>query len=260
MIYIFEDKEDDLLSRLFLENYDKGRRKDFIYTNGNGRIVEAVAAKLKETSEQMVVYLDTIPGNGSIWNIYCELRRMAHKNPGRLLILPIVCSEYYFIKSIANELVLTYSQDVEVCLKRGIYFNTLLYNKDGKTRDYCKNFEKYCKLILMTSVEECVKHTRTDNAKYGFYYTQNCLCTRYESWCQQKILRYKSLRFISVYPGIILHDTSGEAAVRELYGIHKQLVDQYNKMATDYEKADKTKRYKMIKEIDSEAWLKIKYQ
>lgn len=88
MIYIFEDKEDDILSRLFRKSYSIEATNKFVYSNGNGRIIKTAEEYLKETQEEICVFLDTIPGNDSIHRIYSVLRLMSMQNNFRIVVMP----------------------------------------------------------------------------------------------------------------------------------------------------------------------------
>ena len=56
MIYIFEDKEDDILARLFRKSYSIEATNKFVYSNGNGRIIKTAEEYLKETQEEICVF------------------------------------------------------------------------------------------------------------------------------------------------------------------------------------------------------------
>ncbi len=100
MIVIFEDKMDDLLSNLFRSAYSNC---SFIYSNGNGNLETLVRHYLDSSDEFIMVYLDTIPDNKDTINIYKTLARISRRNNFRVIVMPIVCAEYYFISSLSYE-------------------------------------------------------------------------------------------------------------------------------------------------------------
>ena len=56
MIYIFEDKEDDILSRLFRKSFSLEATNKVVFSNGNGRIKKTAEEYLKETQEEICVF------------------------------------------------------------------------------------------------------------------------------------------------------------------------------------------------------------
>lgn len=123
---IFEDKSDDLLSLLFKQSYNKDISDKFLYCNGNGSIIQNVEKSLIETSERVIVFLDTVPENKSIEDIYGNLLRLSIKYPMRLFVMNIVCAEYYFIKSICNSNVIKNKSGLDIILNRGLYHTSSL--------------------------------------------------------------------------------------------------------------------------------------
>lgn len=59
MIVLFEDKQDDLLSKLFRQSYQD--TSYFIYANGAGNLPKIAEELLLKTSDYIVCYIDTIP-------------------------------------------------------------------------------------------------------------------------------------------------------------------------------------------------------
>lgn len=60
MIFVFEDKKDDLLSVLFRASYSNC---SFIYANGCGNLESCVEDNLSKSDDTILVFLDTIPDN-----------------------------------------------------------------------------------------------------------------------------------------------------------------------------------------------------
>ena len=98
MKFVFEDKREDFLSKLFCAAYKDEQRKEFIFANGIGNVAGIVGTILEGTDEKLCVFIDAIPGNLCIVNEYRKLRKIAIDYPGRLMVMPCVCSEYYLIK------------------------------------------------------------------------------------------------------------------------------------------------------------------
>ena len=236
MIYIFEDREDDVISQLFKVAYDEATYSKFIYANGNGSIVSIVDEKLENTRECIVVFLDMVPGNKDIVKIYHSLKKRYITSNGRVLVLPIICSEYYFIKSIANtNLVKVNANVIDTCVQRGLYFNSEIIQTE-EDRRFCKNFEKFCKLILIKGVIDCAKHS----SAYGVYYTTDCKCNNPLHNCEDTQLLEKSIRLLSKYPCVPKGNKGDSVALSgdDIAQIHRDLVDSFNEMSTKYKDAD----------------------
>ena len=255
MKYIFEDKKDDLISILFARGYSD--ISDFIYANGNGNII-GIVNRLLGIGEDACVFLDTIPGNDSKYRIYKDLRLISMKNGYRVIVMPIVCAEYYFIKSIANKTKLFKTcTGVEECLNKRFYGESCLLHTAGKNyAAKCKNFEKYCKLILMTTVIDCVRHSRLNNSHYGEYYTNSCPCNRTYSRCENAPILHKSLDLLSQYPCVPSKSCAGSNNTRELsadeiWDVHRKLVREFNEMTVEFKEKDKSgnKDYREIRAI-----------
>lgn len=227
MRFVFEDKADDLLSKLFCSAYSSDRNREFIFSGGIGKVAGIVDSILKETKENVCVFIDAIPGNLCIIKEYRKLRKMAIDHPGRMMVMPCVCSEYYLIQ-VLNRYELVDTMGVGLCLDRQPYFSsTLITTEDDKK--FCKNFEKYCKLILLKSVPDCIRHTRGNsemgiNRQYGIYYEKDC---KY-----YKQLKEKAIEYVQAWPCFpkIFNTAEYGFSVKELNAKHKELVDSYNNM------------------------------
>lgn len=80
MIWVFEDKSDDLLSILFQNAYSCN---NFVYAEGNGKLVKTIENLLDKTSESIIVFLDVVPDNLNSVRIYRSLRKLSRKNNDR---------------------------------------------------------------------------------------------------------------------------------------------------------------------------------
>ena len=90
---------------------------------------------------------------------YNSLKVEARKASDRLIVFPIVCSEYYFIKSLVTYTdILCNHSDIQICLNRGDYTQSEIYRNswDSVTRtNKCKNFEKFCKFLHVHTCNLC---------------------------------------------------------------------------------------------------------
>lgn len=116
MIYIFEDHPDADISKLFKSAYNNNNINNFIYAKGNGNLVDKINYYISKTTDKIIVFMDTIPGNKDCYSIYREIRLISIKHNCRVIVLPIICSEYYMIKSIKNKDIFKDREEINRCM------------------------------------------------------------------------------------------------------------------------------------------------
>ncbi len=255
MIYVFEDNKKDPLPQLFMRSYRKEISSNFIYTEGNGNVYSNVE-HLLNNNDTILVYLDTIPGNDSTRRIYHKLASLSRKNNNKIIVLPILGSEYYFIKSIQSEKVITSKIDIDTCINRKAYFSSKLLSNQ-KEKDYCKYYERYCKLVLMKAVLDCVRNSE-DNGKnehFRWYYNKDCRCIAPLSFCINKSIQDKSSDFLKAFPcvpdGCNIQNMK-RVEIPAIWNIHRALVEEHNKLCMELrEKEPNEVRKNIYKEIKS---------
>lgn len=259
MIFVFEDDKDDLLSRLFKAAYPREIADSFKSAEGNGGFKKKVEKLLEDTEDIIAVFIDVVPDNDQTAQLYTTLRRDSRRNGNRVIVFPLVCSEYYFIKSIAkNHHLFETFQGVDFCINKKFYANSPLLN-DSDSIKFAKNFEKYCKLVLLKHnvVIDCVRRSRgehNENYKYGYYYLKDCLCEYSNRTCTSKSLIQKSLDYVAEFPCVpngTLVKRGRILDLNELWEIHKRLVAEYNEMCEQFIICDpsNSSKYKFIKPI-----------
>lgn len=219
MIFLFEDKEDDKLSNLWRQSFTNEKIK-IVYANGNGCLIKVLEELLKQ-DDIIIVFLDTIPANKSIRDIYVEIRRMSRKNDFRIIVWNIVCAEYYFIKAFATmkDLKAFNSQtDLELILNKCSYRESkLIQNEEDKI--FTKTFEKFCKLFIHKNGNECINKSKT-------FFELACK----DNECLPLSLQEKSDLYRIAYEcGVIEHITIDEA-----WRIHRKLLQETNNMIEEY--------------------------
>lgn len=124
---------------------------------------------------------------------------------------------------------------------------------------FCKNFEKYCKLILIKNLKYCAKHSGKDSKYYVAYYFNDCLCrfknVDTDNLCEQyESKEAKSIRFIKQYPqfpAVSIAKNMDQLNISDIWSIHRKLVGEFNNMVAYYKKMDITgnKKYSFITAI-----------
>lgn len=232
MIYLFEDNEKADISRLYRYCYD-GMEKKFRYACGNGKLSREAGEILETTKEEIVVFLDMLPDNEFCFKKFVDLSRMSRKNNYRVIVIPIVCSEYCMIKSIQNRELFLDKEEMEKCINLQPHKNSKIM-ADENVRRYCKNFEKYCKWILhQNTVGGCLKPYSETAGKNGEYYKSDCVCSQKQEICRKLSLKEKSQWLVSEY--FSLSDKKNrEMQVSDLWKLHRKQVDKYNEFTEKY--------------------------
>lgn len=211
MVCILEDNENALLSKLFRCGYDD--TSNIIYAEGNANIKSKVIEYL-DKNEYVICLMDLVPGVKEIANIFKDLGRVSKKYGFKLIVIPIVCSEYYLLKSIRSDLM-----DLET------YIRNIQSVKDNS-----KSYEYYCKQFIRNNVRDCISLSSNNNQKYGFYYEKEFCCD------EQHSLIDKSLALLREYPCVPNHSKlSDKTALNydDLWNLHREYVNHYNSL-TNY--------------------------
>lgn len=238
MKILFEDFADSVLSQLFRVAYDD--TSDFIYVAGNSNFYPVANELLRSSNETIYVYLDAIPGNKIIYDLYRDLVKLSSRNGARLIVFPIVCSEYYFIKSIAD---IVKNDEINVCVKLLPYFDTELYKRNPRLS---KNFEKFCKRVLVEMVPDCMKQTPTVGEIFHTFYHEDCLCRFRQHFCKEQTQLLKSLKLLRAYPCVpVCGGKPGFSPIdlAEVREIQNSMVDSFNDFSDRLAAVDIGKKY-----------------
>lgn len=254
MIFIFEDHPNAITSKFFKQAYPDEISKNFKYAEGNTNIKQEIVSSLSTTLDEIIVFLDMIPGNSDIILEYKQLKKLSLQNQYRIIIMPIVCSEFYLIQYLNEANLITDKTGVDTALKKQFYKNSPLIKKHLQYK--CNNFEHFCKIIVRENIKFCASLSTTIAKNYyNWFYTQDCLCKVKENSCITTVDKInKSIDFISKYPCV----PSGSYAkrfelltVNQIWDKHRKLVNEFNDMVNNYKLADPSnaKKYISIKEI-----------
>ena len=146
MIVIFEDKKEKAMSILFKLGYPNDKSDNFIFAGGNARIEKEIRKNIDKT-DFIIVLIDVVPDNECAISIYrnlLDLEQCEFKE--KLFILPIICAEYYFIKSIKKLDIGRNKESIDWCISRKFYKHDSEIKSEQDLLK-CKNFEKYCKFV-----------------------------------------------------------------------------------------------------------------
>lgn len=231
--YIFEDKEGSFLDRLFKSVYPSDVYGHIYFTNNNSN-AQIKANKLASAGLDVTIFLDMVPGNVQILEVYEKIKESSIENNFRINVVPIFCSEYLIIKAFSDLDVFTSEDDVELCLNKINYLDSELYKIEGRVSKY-KTFEKFCKLILRYDTIPCLTSSKKicienvgfiKNSLNQRFLFEDCLFSQDESVLTAND---KAIRVLKSLPAI----PSGNSIVkteevRDDWILHRQLIDELN--------------------------------
>jgi len=206
MKYILEDKSSSPLSKLFLRAY-KGNSailSDIIFAEGNINTYKVTKKLLTDyPNDIIVVFLDMVPGSSEITGVYNKLRKLSIRNNYRIVVIPIVCFEYYFVSSFKDEGIFFDGSSVDFCRMKKPHFDSPILVNDID-RAYCTSFERLCKLMLRKKVALCIRSDKkfsSSNSNYlrNRYFIEDCNCGEFD-FCKNILLQDKAIRFIKGFP------------------------------------------------------------
>lgn len=239
MKYFFEDQEGSALSEFLRISY--GRREDIVFTAGAGNLLVYAEEHLKNPENVAVVYLDTVPNNLSTEDIYKELAGLSKATDYHCVVIPIVCVEYYFLKSLVGSTVIKDKRLVDLCVLKDYYLHeSSLKMHSAKSYD---TFERFCKMVCEYSLYRCASIRRRGKLAKSHYYTKDhCPCCSKDAACVEpnKSLMEKSSKFVSMFPcipqgGVVKRRI---ATLEEAWQKHRSLVEELNAWSARYSAAE----------------------
>ena len=176
-IYLFEDSENDSLSRLFKQGFKAKMVDNFKYANGNNNLINVAKELLKDKDTQLIIFVDLVPNNARTALLFNKLCVLANEDLHRVFIVPSMGSEYYFLKSIKDKGI-TKNNDI-----MAVYYNVERYvDKCKPVFDTVKlslekysTFERLGKRLIEHNYTWCISHPKLPDASY---YDCDCRCIR----------------------------------------------------------------------------------
>lgn len=238
MRYLFEDKKDDDLCKLFRAAYPSSVSDSFDFLDGNGNLEHNTLEIMNNSDDIVFIFMDFVPANRNIKTIYNNLCRIGRKYRGRVIVLPIVCFEYYFICYLLKICFPVLRRDIiESCVRKEFYLNSDLMS-DERSKSYVRNFERFCKVVLVNeSVLISCLRKEIDKVKF---FNVDCICDTALEKCQSLSLRDKAIGFLREFPcfpsGSYLNETV--LNMEDIKLVHRQLIDEFNVWSDSFKAMD----------------------
>lgn len=239
MIYIFEDNKNSPLCKAFNSAYNPDVTKDFRFTEGCSFIIPEVVG-LIGSEDEVYVYLDLVPDNPETRRVYIELCKLKDKF-GKLIVFPILCREYLYLKALYGTQAVMDDKAVESCLKLDWWGDSPILNTD-QDRKFCKNTEKLCKLTVLKALRDCA-----NNKQRYRYLNSDCICTSDSDTCSTEISVNTKitdlLKAFTLIPSGSKLDCVDKASFEDCITVHRDLVNMYNRACDKLRELD-TRRIK----------------
>lgn len=174
-LYLFEDQENTPLPEFFKSGFCEETSNSFRYSNGNGALRTRAEELLEDPSIQLVIFVDLVPNNIFTASVFTDLCVLARKNLSRVLVIPILGSEYYFIKSLQSKDICKDRHIEEVFCNIEGYTDRLklFFESLGIKEKRYATFEKLGKRLIEHNYNICISHP---NDKYRSYFKHDCRC------------------------------------------------------------------------------------
>ena len=246
MIYIFEDHPGSPLQKCFLQCYPEGHFKDNIFfVKGNINIPVKLNELIEQnkTNEDVVIYLDLVPDNPHTRDVYRQIDKQYRCKFTKLIVLPIPCMEYYYIKAFQRQEKFRLNEDaIKTVIERGWHKDQPLKRTVEERQKYW-SFEKFCKLVMQRAIIICL-HNWTKNTHNIEYLQVSCAdCSRKPCLCTDRErpqfqINAKKKNFIHSFPcvpaGSNFYEPKRLMGWGDIIKIHRKLVAEYNLMCSRY--------------------------
>lgn len=237
--FLVEDKSDSPFVKLF--NLAYGDTADVLYCSATNTKLKRMARKLAQGGNTVIVYMDMVPDNKDLFTLYSKLFELYSDEGLDVIIMPIVCAEYQFIRSVVglNGPIFSTVGLKEILTKSPDYKSSPLVQ--GHSADRYKTFEKFCKLFCDCSLSRgcCSVDAKSSGRSVSKpYFSANCYDRTHDCCkiCNTSLSLFeKAQRYVAQYPVIpYIGSTLNNGSVLSMNGIiqvSRRLVNEYNQMA-----------------------------
>ena len=228
--FLSEDSQDSPFVTLFNKAYGGTA---FLEGVGSNIELKRRARKYAKRGDQVVIYFDMVPDNPSLFGLYQSLLELYTVSELDVVILPIVCAEFLFIRSVVGvEGTIVDSTDLLSILSKSMDYNSLAVTKlPGVREKQFSSFEKVCKLFCARCFKEgccAVSDGYTRVSSERKYFADDCKCvdcvTRF-TLSEKAILYRDQLGVVPYVPGAVgIYQLSWA----DVIDLGRKLVDEYN--------------------------------
>ena len=194
MVLLFEDNENTPSSKLL----KKSMYGNNIMFSGSNSLLSREAEKLKSKGNNVIIFIDLAINNHRTKQLYEDLSDK-YEDDEHVLVLPIICIEYYILKMLCSHGFLEFkvfqTEEIQSLLQ------SFVVDITGESID--KSLEKQYKHILseIGNKKHCYINKTPNNTLRGQFYSCGCPCNK--SYCtdyRDASIDYKAESLYSTLP------------------------------------------------------------
>lgn len=225
--FVFEDYIKDVLPSFYMLHFMDAKFIKWI--GGNGHLLNYVTENKLFGDVYEIIYIDYNPWNKDIASIYSKMCKVIRRFGYHYIIIPIVCIEYQYLKSIDEKYLL--DKDLLVKLKEVKSLSEIV-NDDIKT------YEQYCKYCAEKLVID-IASVDVDINKDLSYFKLDTFGDKLDDKWIKFIMSYSICPYASGLPINYLNNLS-ILSFEEIMDIHSKCIDYCikwkNSVETDVKK------------------------
>ena len=252
-LFLFEDNPNSP-SSVLLKNCIKGR--DIYFSKGNVFLLNWIEYLCKDNDCFLYVFMDVPPNREDLISYYHYVRQTINrsKHKSNVMLIPIVCIEYYLSKYLykygyLDKLKGPLASDMLNYLVKDFDYSKIDFSKvksDNTRNSITESLEKLYKYVMNSHVKRCLVNSfkykgsntvnRDMNCLDGIFYDRDCACDeRYCKICCRDSLAKKAELFYCSLPVFIISDNE-----------HRNTIDNYN---VEYTEISNNDLYKRVKDL-----------
>lgn len=220
--FVTEDRSNSPFVKLFNAAYPD----DVLYCAGTNTELEDLARRLASNDNKVVVYMDMVQDNGEIIRLYEGLLNLYSEEHLDVVVFPVVCAEYAFIKSVVGVGKTIYSTTgLDVILNKSLEYVSLI----SDTENVSQNFERFCKAFCKRCLNKacCAVTSNAAGLKQPYFADSCAKCIN----CGISLtLEEKSKLLHAQYPVVPCLNSSSSKALdwSAVVRLSYRYVDEYN--------------------------------
>lgn len=197
-------------------------------------LLRKYARRYASSGDDVIVYLDLVPDNSRLISVYRSLMDLT-KDDLRVAVLPIVCAEYAFIRSIVGVPGTIASDEV----LHEILTKSLDYSKSSfakrHSQKWLRSFETFCKLFCAKCLNERCCSVDSNACASKPYFSGDCNCSDCSTrltLLEKSVAYLGQLHIVPSCSGV----TSGSLSWDDVLECSRKLCIEYNQWAIHYGK------------------------
>lgn len=212
MVFLFEDSPTSLFATFLTKAFDPQKMPSYIFCKGASGLLQKATDIVSSNQEEVVIpFLDVVYDNVMTYSHYIGFCSLFKKFGGRVVPIPVVCTEHTFVRSISNMDLVKDAESYRICVEALDWHQSGLIQTPEDIKS-AKNFEHFCKLFMMKGVVPCLSTSKDQaecqSTKFLQYYTDTCRCMDALPSCGDETVAQKATLFLYQYPLVMNQNIS----------------------------------------------------